>query len=242
MKNKLDFKLINNGELNIVFLNGFRMDYASWDKVYPEISKNNQVLLFNRRGVGSSAKAIENQTGKIIVSELYQLLKELELKPPYLLVAHSLGGVFANLFARTYPNDVSGVVFVDAPHPSEIVEQKKFKAPLLLRAINDVVKRIEKHFDKYKYSEDESIEETGTQLEKSGLFPDIPIAIVSGTKKMPFMPKKAFDIHLNFQSKLLGLTKESRQYLCNQSGHFPQITEPEIVITAILETLKNNKT
>ena len=32
-----------------------------------KISKNNQVLLFNRRGVGSSSKAIEKQTGKTIV-------------------------------------------------------------------------------------------------------------------------------------------------------------------------------
>jgi len=141
-----------------------------------------------------------------------------------------------NLYARTYPNNVSGVVLIDAPHPSEIAEQRCFKAPLILRMINEGVKRIEKMFDKFKYSEDECIEETVSQIENSVSFPNLPVAVLSGTKKMPFVPQAAFENHLRYQAELLYLSNNSKQYICCESGHFPQITEPEIVINTIIET------
>ncbi len=233
---QFEYNLIGNGKQNVVFINGFRMKFDSWNKVYPNIAENYSVLLFNRHGVGSSSKATIKQTGNVVVNEIHTFLSKLEIKPPYLFVAHSLGGIYANLFIRTYPNEVSGVVFVDAPHPSEIVELRAFRSPLILRAINEGIKSIERMFDKFKYSEDECIEETVSQIQGAGSFPNVPVTVLSGTKKMPFVPPEAFDIHLRYQRKLLVLSKHSRQYFCNKSSHFPQITEPEIVIEAIMET------
>jgi pimeloyl-ACP methyl ester carboxylesterase len=161
----------------------------------------------------------------------------LGLDPPYVFVAHSLGGLFANLYARTYPNEVAGIVFVDSPHPLEVAEQKKNSPPIVLKAINNGLKTIEKRFDKFKYSEDECVEETIAQIMSAGDFPHIPIAVVSGTKKMPFVPEKAFATHQQFQTQLLNLSSKSTHYNCLKSGLFPQITEPEKVITAIQDLL-----
>ena len=231
-----EYKLIGNGEKNIVFINGFRMNFDSWNQVYPKIAEDHRVLLFNRYGVGKSSKAELKQTGKTVVEEIHKFLSKLEMQPPYIFVAHSLGGIFANLYARTYPDEVSGVVFVDAPHPLEVEEQNEFKPPSVVRAINDGIKNIEKLFDRLKYSEDECIEKTISQLLNAAPFPNIPIAVVSGTKKMPFVPEKAFEIHQRYQSKLLDLSKHSKHYFCDGSGHFPQVTEPEIVVSAIIGT------
>ena len=232
-ESELEYKIIGSGVKTIIFFNGFRINFKSWDKVYPEISTHYRVLLFNRLGVGSSAKATTEQSGKVVVDKMEKLFLELDITPPYFLVAHSLGGVFANLYACTRPQNISGIIFVDSTHPLEIIKQKKFKSPLLLQLINDGVKNIEKLFDKYKFSEDECINETLAQIQNSNSFPDIPIAIVSGTKKMPFVPEESFDIHLSYQKMLLELSNYSARYLCEKSGHFPQITEPEIVVKAI---------
>ena len=240
-QNQLEYKLIGNGEQNVVFLNGFRMNFDSWNQVYTDISKSHRVLLFNRHGVGKSSKAALQQTGRVVVEEIHNLLSKLTIRPPFLLVAHSLGGIFANLFARTYPNDVSGVVFIDAPHPLEVAEQNRFKPPLIVRALNDGLKYFERLFDRLKYSEDECIEVTVNQIQNSAPFPNVPIAVISGTKKMPFVPEKAFKVHQRYQSELLGLSKHSRQYLCNESGHYPQVTEPDIVISAIIDTANETK-
>lgn len=233
----LEHQRIGNGATNIIFLNGFRMQFKTWDKVYPEFASESSVILFNRRGVGSSLKATETQDGNTVVSEIHSLFSNLRLRPPYVLVAHSLGGLFANLYARVYPDEVAGVVFVDAPHPLEVAEQKANRPPFVVSVINNGLKIIEKLFDKFKYSEDECIEKTITQITTAGPFPDIPVAVVSGTKKMPFVPEKAFEIHQQYQAKLLSLSSKSTHYICHESGHFPQITEPKKVIKAIRNTL-----
>lgn len=233
----LEYRLIGCGEVSVIFLNGFRMHFDSWDQVYPRVSDANNVLLFNRASVGLSSKARVPQTGELVVDSLRYTASQAGLKPPYVLVAHSLGGLFANLYARMFPAEVSGVVFVEAPHPLEILEQKKLKSPLLLSAINDGIKRIEKLFDRYKFSEDECIYETIHQLEAAGSFPNVPISVVTGGRRMPIVPQRAFDIHTQFQLKLLELSCHSKQFVCEQSGHFPQVTESHIVVAAIEHTL-----
>jgi pimeloyl-ACP methyl ester carboxylesterase len=240
-ENHYEYSLTGTGEQSIVFLNGFRMKFDTWDTVCANIPVDYQLLLYNRSGVGASSKAKTRQTGDVIINELHELLFSLDIKPPHIFVAHSLGGIYANLYARNFPGDVAGVVFVDAPHPSEVNEQRRFKAPIILRAINEGLKHIEKWFDEFKYSEDDCIEETVLHIESAGPFPDIPIAVVTGIKKMPFVPLASFDIHLHYQAKLLELTDQSRQYRCSESGHFPQITEPVIVAKAIYETANDAK-
>ena len=146
-------------------------------------------------------------------------------------------GLFADLYARTYPNEVAGIVFVDCPHPEEIKEQKKFKLPKVLQLANTALNLIDKWFDRYVHSEDENLTTTVAQIQRADNLPDIPISIVSGQKKMPFVPPAAFAMHQAYQQKLLDLSPHAKQYLCHNSGHFPQITEPEIVISSIVEIM-----
>ena len=57
------------------------------------------------------------RTGGDVVAELHQLLAAAHVPGPYVLVGHSLGGLFALLYARTYPDQVSGIVLVDPTTP-----------------------------------------------------------------------------------------------------------------------------
>lgn len=56
--------------------------------------------------------------GAQVVAGLRQLLAVAGVAPPYVLVGHSLGGLFSQLYARAYPNQVSGMVLVDPPTPN----------------------------------------------------------------------------------------------------------------------------
>ncbi|HEX7601296.1 MAG TPA: alpha/beta hydrolase, partial [Polyangiaceae bacterium] len=58
------------------------------------------------------------RTGRVVVEELRALLREKGLAPPYVLVGHSLGGLYMQLFARTHPDEVAGLVLVDTTPPS----------------------------------------------------------------------------------------------------------------------------
>jgi len=234
---EIEYLLTGKSGRTVIFLNGFRMPFDSWDKVYPSVGEQHTTLLYNRRGIGKSKKAASPQSGEVIVTELRALLKVLNLKPPYVLVGHSLGGIFANLFARKYPLDVESIVFVESSHPNEIRDQQSIPIPKVLNVINRAIKRVEQVFDQYRYSEEEQALTTLAELESAGSFPQIPIAVISGAKKMPLVPKESFLIHQQYQKELLALSSDALHYQCYDSGHFPQITEPRLVFNTIIETI-----
>jgi len=238
--NNVEFEtvLIGNKKPQIIFLNGYRMNLTSWDQVYPNIAKDHGVFLYNRLGIGKSSKPAISQDADTVVKDMHVLFHKLGLQAPFIFVAHSMGGLFADLYTKTYKNDVAGVVFVDCPHPDEVIEQRKLKLPLALKILSGIFKVIDRVFGRFKNSEDECIETSIAQIKAAASFPDIPIAVVSGQKKMPFMPDKAYQLHQSYQQKLLSLSPKSKQYSCCNSCHFPQISEPDKVITAIAETTK----
>ena len=229
----VEYSLKGEGSQSIVLINGFRMPLDSWNLLHPSIEKLGKVLAYNRLGIGNSSKAMSDQTGTTVVETLRNLLKVVDLSPPYVLVGHSLGGLFTNLYARMYPEEVSGMVLVDATHPDEPKKQNELQPHNFVVAINNWLKSIERTFDPYKYSEEEMTDETVNQVNQACSFPQIPLAVVSGTKKMPFVPERNFEIHLRFQKELARLSSTAKHYAAEGSGHFPQVTEPEIVLAAI---------
>ena len=70
---------------------------------------------------GARGNAVASTTpggGAPVIAELHHLLEVAGVQAPYVLVGHSLGGVFTLLYARTYPEQVAGMVLVDSPTPN----------------------------------------------------------------------------------------------------------------------------
>jgi pimeloyl-ACP methyl ester carboxylesterase len=221
-----------------IFLNGFRMPLSSWGKLMDLLPTERQMFFYNRAGVGRSPKANNVQTAAQVVDDLRALLGQLRLKPPYIVVAHSLGGVFANYFARQYPQEVAGMILVEASHPDEIIAQRQFRPPALLHWLNNAIKAGEKIGNPYKYSEDEAIDASLLQIAAAGEFPDIPLCIISGAQKLPLVPRASFDLHCRFQQAFLQLSPQAEHHTLRYSGHFPQLSEPEGLAAIINSWLK----
>lgn len=90
-------------------------------------------FLFNRLGVDKSSKPNEPKSGLTIFQNIYEPLSSLELKPPYIIVAHLVGGLLMNLCTRTYQQEVAGIFVVDSPYSDEVAEIKNSKLSLLLK-------------------------------------------------------------------------------------------------------------
>ena len=129
----IQYRLSGKKGVVIILINGYRTSFNNWSELFPEISDVGQVLAYNRAGVGKTSKATVDQTGNEIVKTLKNLLFALQLPPPYILVAHSLGGVYANLFCRTCPAEVASVIFVQVAYSEEKERQSVFRPPLLVR-------------------------------------------------------------------------------------------------------------
>lgn len=90
--------------------------------VFPSVARFTRVCTYDRPDVRVDGPDIttprpQPHTVDLDVSDLHALLTALGEPTPYVLVAHSYGGLVANLFARTYPQAVGGLVMVDTVTP-----------------------------------------------------------------------------------------------------------------------------
>lgn len=81
--------------------------------VLPLLPKDLRTIRYDRPGLGGSADDEASPTPRHIATVLHAALAAAGVKPPYVLVGHSLGGTRIRMFAGIYPNEVAGVVFVD---------------------------------------------------------------------------------------------------------------------------------
>ena len=79
-----------------------------------------RVCVYDRRNVGSSQTVDEVQTPRDMVREMRAVLKAGGERPPYILWAGSFGGLVASAYLKAHPEDVTGVLFVDAMFPDEL--------------------------------------------------------------------------------------------------------------------------
>jgi pimeloyl-ACP methyl ester carboxylesterase len=77
-------------------------------------------LAYDRAGLGHSEPGPKPRDGKAIVSDLAAVLRELDERGPIVLAGHSMGGLMVRLYALTHPDQVLGVVMVDAVTPDVI--------------------------------------------------------------------------------------------------------------------------
>lgn len=102
------------GSPTIVFEAGSGETSLSWREIPEQLAPYATVVTYDRAGYGWSEEADSERTGANIVKELHAALKAEDIQGPYLMVGHSLGGMYTRLFAQTYRDEVAGLVLVDA--------------------------------------------------------------------------------------------------------------------------------
>jgi pimeloyl-ACP methyl ester carboxylesterase len=116
---KLNLDCSGQGGPTVVLESGGGMPAFAWFKVQPEVAKFTRVCSYDRAGYGWSGPGPEPRTSGQIATELRALLATAGERGPYVMVGHSLGGFNVRVFAGRYPDDVSGVVLVDASHEDQ---------------------------------------------------------------------------------------------------------------------------
>lgn len=237
----LQYNISGNGKPNIVLINGGSGPIEGWMKILPAISESSSVFSYNRLGVAGSDKPKENQDGINIVNTLREALTLVGFKPPFLLVGHSLGGLYANLYARLYPNEVAGIVFLESSHPKDIsLNEYQGKA---VKIINKIFKMFDSLSSHKQFNEVNFVKKTINQIHQINDFPDIPVFVITGGQENRMMPEEVRKKRLENQLELLLLTRNSKHIVAEKSGHFPQLSEPTVVIDTIRDCVKqiNNR-
>jgi len=219
MEPAVEWQLAGGPGPTVVLINGAGGPMEGWFRLLPELEKDFVVFRYNRPGLGKSAPATVAQTGAVMVATLRRMLTEASAPEPYLLVGHSFGGLIAELYARTSPAAVSSVLFLES---STVDDVEGNRASGRLRLGNT-------------FSETDQILETVAQLRSAPPFPAVPVAVVVGTKKPLFWQwrREALEQRWANEEALVGLSPRSFLVEAARSGHFPQFSQPELVIATI---------
>jgi len=102
-----------SGKPTVLFEAGIAATNLNWFHIQKAVSRFAATASYDRGGLGWSSPARTARTPANIAAELHQLLEGAGIKPPYILVGHSFGGLVMGRFALNYPQEVASIVLVD---------------------------------------------------------------------------------------------------------------------------------
>ena len=110
---RLNLICMGHGKPVVLFLSGLGSGSIDWRKVQPAIGLVTKACSYDRAGYGFSDPANRPSDATNAVADLHALIRAAGLPQPVVLVGHSLGGLYATLYAKTYPKAVDGMLLVD---------------------------------------------------------------------------------------------------------------------------------
>jgi pimeloyl-ACP methyl ester carboxylesterase len=125
------------GQPVIVIVHGLMSTMTGWSATRRELAKFARIIDYDRSGYGLSEEAPYPSTASNIATELGNLLKAANICPPYITIGHSWGGCLTMEFMAMSPQDIFGMVFVDAgvPHHFDVLPMS-WKKPDMVAVID----------------------------------------------------------------------------------------------------------
>lgn len=94
----------------------------AWGDLPDSLSVIAPVVAYDRPGLGGSDFNGVSPTPTRVAQHLREVLSELGVTPPYIMVGHSWGGPLILYFAGEFPDDVVGMLYLDPSHPERTWE------------------------------------------------------------------------------------------------------------------------
>jgi pimeloyl-ACP methyl ester carboxylesterase len=258
---KMYMECHGTGSPTVVLVSGFRGSHDDWTSVidsggeqkpsrsavFPEVSKFTRVCAYDRPGttrldgtLTPSTPVPQPTTAKDGAADLHALLRAAKQPGPYVLVAHSWGGLIGRLYASTYPDEVVGLVLVDSG--------SEFLQNTLAPAQWEKFVRAAKQPGKPKDLEGADYRPSVRALRAAPPVRSIPAVALTSDKCFEFVPgaggaKATCQAWRAAQDQLAELLN-AKHITDTNSGHFIQGEQPQLVIDAIrqvVDTVRNQR-
>jgi pimeloyl-ACP methyl ester carboxylesterase len=223
-----------SGSPTIVVEAGLGMPAYDMSELQKPLARQYMTCTYDRANMGSSGKAPTPRTAGEIVSDLHQLLQTADVAGPYVLVGHSAGGFFVQLYGRRYPDEVVGVVALNAvPHAHPWLERA-------LPRFNKEERKEELAF--YRGENDEQIDWLAStkELKKAPPPPPVPFENIISTElqcegeseEYPGPCLKSYDIYEEGEREVAQQWPEG-SYRQVDAYHEIYLEKPGVVIDAV---------
>lgn len=124
------------GEDTLVFLSGFRTGSPITDflPLAKELEDDYRVIIIEYFGYGNSSYTNEARTIENICNEIHVVLEALKVNQ-YILVPHSISGIYSHFYASEFPNEVKAIIGIDSAVPLQLKDIEIPKSTVLDRLI-----------------------------------------------------------------------------------------------------------
>ena len=256
------------GSPTVILVSGYRASGRFWSDdllqpddprqmVLPGVAETTRVCTYDRPGtvasigeddfVSRSDPIAQPRTSMEVVAELHALLQAAEIPGPYVLAGHSMGGFFARLYAATYPDEVVGLVLVDAySEQTETLmtpEQWEAMGQLSRELGSDTVVPIPGYGD---------LETIGCGADNATMreavaaspLPPMPLAVLAHGKPIIVLDETRGFTTAEWEAlqqasfeDLAALVPQARFSVASESGHDIHQDQPELVIEAVRQVV-----
>ncbi len=237
---RLYVKTEGNKKPAVVFISGLGERLQTWKEVQPKVAPFAQTFAYDRAGIGESDAVSGSRTSLDVAKELHQLLSNAKVKAPYILVAHSIGGLHARMFAQLYPAEVAGLVLVDVLHERQLLAFRDIQIDGMTE--DQVLEMVADQEGMTGGGRAEFLAslKSADQVKVTRL-PQVPLyvltAMIPGEKDSPESILFKQFLHGELAAQVPG----GKHILAEQSGHHIQYDQPELVIQAIQEMAEKIK-
>jgi len=227
----LNLLIGGQGSPAVVFEGGFGAGIASWSTVQKEVAAFARTVSYDRAGLGQSELGPKPRSAKQIATELHTALEKAGVKPPYVLVGHSFGGIYVRVFAERYPKEVAGMVLLD-PSQESFNDWLKKNQPARLKDAHAQIARAPEGVRAEDAATDASYEEARAAMAPPGIL----VILLTATEDET-MPADARRVWIEKHKKWIATVPGAKHIVVEKTGHFIQAQQPKRVIDTIRQTL-----
>ncbi len=102
---------------------------GNWSVFYKPLatplSKTCRVCLIDRAGYASSQVSAKPRDAKTIAIEIHQALQQKDITKNIILAGHSLGGLHVRMYQALFPEEIKGMILLDAANPNQLHQLPK---------------------------------------------------------------------------------------------------------------------
>lgn len=218
------------GAATVVFESGLGHDWTPWDEVASRVAQHARIFAYSRPGYGASGPATTPRDPKTIVEELRTLLAAMGYAPPYLLVGHSNGGAYMELFAKSHPHEVTGVVLLDPRHRDFLATCEAAMLDLCGIAESTLATQAPVVMAEYR-----AYAMASEQIRAAGGFGAYPVRVLTASEISGSTSRQA--LWKSMHAALAAEAPDGAQILVEGASHDMQGDRPDEVVRAILALL-----
>jgi pimeloyl-ACP methyl ester carboxylesterase len=225
----LYFECFGSGEPTVLLEAGYGGDHTSWDVIEPALAKTTRTCSYDRAGLGLSSAEQPKPRGPFDqLDDLDDLLKAVDIDPPYVVVGHSYGGILAWFFVRRHSDDVDGLLLLDSSHPRQV---KRFRTLIPKRRPAPEVS-----------PENVDFEKAAAVVGDPGSLGEVRLIVMTAGQKEESelsarLAQRASRIWRELQDDYATRSTDSIHVIARYSPHFIQsnLGQPDLVVRAIRE-------